>query len=186
MARLTIDQAANWRASLECSLGGAGVARCLALGLRRHCCRVRPKPWLRRVCRYNRAVSASDSEVPSLESEQAAAPASPAGAALAPARVRVLWPRLLVVALLVLVVPLTFGLDRLLGLGEVQRGVSLGSLALSGLDRAGARAQIAPLARRVERGQLKLGIGANLLELDAEAVAGGAHAEGRIEAEQGG
>lgn len=83
---------------------------------------------------------------------------------------RVLWPRLLVVALLVLVVPLTFGLDRLLGLGEVQRGVSLGSLALSGLDRAGARAQIAPLARRVERGQLKLGIGANLLELDAEAI----------------
>lgn len=124
--------------------------------------------WHSRVCRYNRAVSASEGEAPALESSQSSVEVRPLEARpVGRARHDRRWLFLALVPVLPLV---CFGLDRLFSVGEVQRGVSLGALALSGLDRGEARAQIEPLSKRVREGQLKLGIGKSLVELDAESV----------------
>ncbi|MGE0323190.1 MAG: VanW family protein [Polyangiaceae bacterium] len=116
-------------------------------------------------------MSAPEGDAPTLEPSADSPEVSPAAEPLpAAARLRPRW-MWIACALLPCVLPVFgFGLDRLASLGEVQRGVSLGSLALSGLNHDEATARVAPLGKRVEQGQLKLGIGANLLELDAETI----------------
>jgi len=76
----------------------------------------------------------------------------------------------LALSLLPLALVIAFGFDRAFSMGRIQRGVWIGSIAASGLERASGERELRRMAKRLASRRVCVQIGSRLFWLDAKAL----------------